>query len=415
MSDGANALPLTADAPRARAIRSLREWMESGVLRPGEPLPPERVLADKLGVGRATLQRALAVLESEGMLKFHGGHTRIVVDHRPTPAGMIRSAVALLSFYRNPTSDEIRSHWTEQTCRGALEEIRNQGLNALSFYLEQMAPDDVAKLAADHPMGVVVPEAGYPPRPIARELIDKLIECQVRFVVYGDWPQWANFDRVGSDHETGSYELTRWLVGQGCRRILMLWPEPTDAWWAKARRVGYERALKEVGVAPVPLRKMLALPAAGWDENATPAERFNAQARYLAGHLVDYVNTRSVIGGGESIDAIMLPTDLWVPPVVAACRVLGLRPNQDILIAGYDNYWQENPAQAFEPMGPAATVDKMNADLGRAMVQLLAARAEGKLPEEPQCRRVMPKLIVTKERHRNVDVGGCAISKDMVG
>ena len=57
----------------------------------------------------------------------------------------------------------------------------------------------------------------------------------------------------------------------------------------------------------------------------------------------------------------------------------------------------------------------MNADLGRAMVQLLAARAEGKLPEEPQCRRVMPKLIVTKERHRNVDVGGCAISKDLVG
>src|SRR5207248_1828373 len=238
---------LSGDAPRVRAIRSLREWIDQGILRPGEPLPPERVLAAKLNVGRATLQRALAVLESEGLLKFHGGHTRILVDNRQSPATMIRSAVALLSYYRDPTSQEIRSNWTEMTCRGALEEIRNLGRNALSFYLDQMTPDDVGKLAADHPMGVVIPEASYPPRPIARELLDKLIECQVRFVVYGDWPQWARFDRVASDHETGAYELTRWLVGQGCRSILMLWPEPTDAWWAKARRIGHERALKEVG------------------------------------------------------------------------------------------------------------------------------------------------------------------------
>ncbi len=399
-------LSLSGDAPRVRAIRSLREWIEQGVLRPGEPLPPERVLAQKLNVGRATLQRALAVLETEGLLRFHGGHTRIVVDMRQAAPGMIQNAVALLSFYREVSSKEIRSNWTEMTCRGALEEIRNQGRNALSFYLDQMAPDDVAKLAADHPMGVVIPESSYPPRPIARELLDKLIECQVRFVVYGDWVQWAKFDRVASDHETGNYELTRWLVGQGCRRILMLWPEPADAWWAKARRVGHERALREVGVQPLPLRKMLAPPTSGWDEHATPAERFNAQARYFAGHLYDYMDAP------EPIDAIMLPTDLFVPPVIAACRVLGRRPNQDLLVAGYDNYWEDNPAQQFEPLGPAATVDKLNGELGKEMVQLLAARAAGKLPAEPQCRRVIPKLIVTKERHRIVD-SACSIYADM--
>src|SRR3954465_421130 len=116
MPDNGEPTSLSGDAPRVRAMRNLREWIEKGVLRPGEPLPPERVLAQKLNVGRATLQRALAVLESEGLLKFHGGHTRIVVDTRQSPAGMIRSAVALLSFYRNPTSQEIRSNWTEMTC-----------------------------------------------------------------------------------------------------------------------------------------------------------------------------------------------------------------------------------------------------------------------------------------------------------
>jgi GntR family transcriptional regulator len=47
--------------------------IESGGLSPGEQLPPERDLSEKIGVNRMTLRRALHVLESQGLiLRKHG-------------------------------------------------------------------------------------------------------------------------------------------------------------------------------------------------------------------------------------------------------------------------------------------------------------------------------------------------------
>ncbi len=47
---------------------SLFDRIESGDLRPGDRLPPERELSKMLGVNRMTVRRALQVLESQGLL-----------------------------------------------------------------------------------------------------------------------------------------------------------------------------------------------------------------------------------------------------------------------------------------------------------------------------------------------------------
>jgi GntR family transcriptional regulator len=52
--------------------------IESGALSPGEQLPPERDLSEKIGVNRMTLRRALQVLESQGLIvRKHGVGTFI--------------------------------------------------------------------------------------------------------------------------------------------------------------------------------------------------------------------------------------------------------------------------------------------------------------------------------------------------
>jgi DNA-binding LacI/PurR family transcriptional regulator len=393
---------LKDEAPRVRALRTLRQWIESGELPSGEPLPPERELSRKLQVGRATLQRALSVLEDEGLIRFHGGHTRLVAGRRTSAAGaMLRSAVAVLSYFRDVAMSDRRDAWTEVTCRGAIDEVRERGWNALSFYLDRMTPQNVAELAADRPLGVVIPESNYPSNRISTELFAKLVECAVPFVVCGDWPEWSTFDRVFSDHELGAYEMTRWLVGQGCRRILMLWPEPLDIWWPQGRWAGYLRALAEVGVPVLPVQKMVPLPQGGWGE-AWSLDRFEAEARYFAGYLVDHLRQN------VDVDAIMLPTDLYSYPVAAACRMLGRVPNEDVIIAGYDNTWATSPYRKFEPVGPAVTVDRLNAQMGREMVRLLADRSEGTLGEPGEARRIAPKLVITGELRRTSE-GPCPI------
>ena len=196
-----------------------------------------------------------------------------------------------------------------------------------------------------------------------------------------------------TDHELGGYELTRWLVAQGCRRILMLWPEPLEIWWPKARLEGYRRALLELGMDPMPVQRMVPLPGDAWGEAGSP-QRFEAESRYFAGYMVEHLHQ------GNSVDAILLPTDSHVFPVASACRLLGRVPNKDVVLAGFDNTWQQSPYRRFETAGPAVTADRLNADLGREMMRLLAARAAGKLPKHAQAVRVPPNVIVTGELRR---------------
>lgn len=53
----------------------LREMISEGQLRPGDKLPPERDLCERLGIGRASLREALRSLEAAGVLELRKGRT----------------------------------------------------------------------------------------------------------------------------------------------------------------------------------------------------------------------------------------------------------------------------------------------------------------------------------------------------
>jgi GntR family transcriptional regulator, transcriptional repressor for pyruvate dehydrogenase complex len=67
---------LTPSTPRVIAT-VIRGLIHRGELSPGDRLPPERALADQLGVARVSLRDALAQLQHEGYLAArrgaHGG------------------------------------------------------------------------------------------------------------------------------------------------------------------------------------------------------------------------------------------------------------------------------------------------------------------------------------------------------
>src|SRR5439155_12480371 len=61
----------------ARIADALRERLTAGDPPPGELLPSEAALCDEYGVARNTVRRALAALESEGLIETLPGRGRV--------------------------------------------------------------------------------------------------------------------------------------------------------------------------------------------------------------------------------------------------------------------------------------------------------------------------------------------------
>jgi len=64
-----NLQKITIEKPMDKIISQIRSLIMSGELKPGDKLPPERKLAEHLGVGRASIRDAIKKLEFYGILK----------------------------------------------------------------------------------------------------------------------------------------------------------------------------------------------------------------------------------------------------------------------------------------------------------------------------------------------------------
>lgn len=85
------------------AASRIAQMISSGELRPGDRVPPERELAQTLGVSRGALREGLRSLESAGLLHARVGNGRFVAL-----AGSENASAALTSFMQlQPIGDVI--------------------------------------------------------------------------------------------------------------------------------------------------------------------------------------------------------------------------------------------------------------------------------------------------------------------
>ena len=66
-------------------------------------------------------------------------------------------------------------------------------------------------------------------------------------------------------------------------------------------------------------------------------ESWDADVRSVAGYFVELMNAKT------PPDAILTPSDRSVFGIAAALRVFGKKPNKDVALVGYDNYWADCP------------------------------------------------------------------------
>jgi GntR family transcriptional regulator, transcriptional repressor for pyruvate dehydrogenase complex len=119
------------ESPVDKIIRQLKQLISSGQLKPGDRLPAERILAERLGVGRGYVREAIMKLEFFGLLKTSPQSGTYV-------AGLsIKILDSLLGDVINLNKDDF----------GALIEARYyMELNAVKLAAERRTDSDIADL-----------------------------------------------------------------------------------------------------------------------------------------------------------------------------------------------------------------------------------------------------------------------------
>lgn len=376
---------LAARSPIQRTLDGIRRLIQAGGLKAGQRLPAEDALAAQFAVSRSTVRKALEALSDEGVVRREP-HRGCVVA-RETESDTATHAIVVVNnlLFSSPNFQQGggSSAGIQQGILHAAHALDRTALLVPIRFLDEAAAQ---RLLRSRPAGLAMlcwgQEGGR-----ARRLSELFHAAGIPVTAYGmeAYPEAVErYDRVQSDHESGIAQLLGLLARNGRRRALRVWTAPAETPWIAAHNRAYERVVPTLGMDLLPALQLPGIPPRVEDDPKV----FEMRTRLFAGYLAEHLH-----GQSAPPDAILVATDSETFPVAAACRILGLRPGEDILITGYDNYWHMAFERAFEPSVPFATVDKRNAAIGGELIRLLdqrIARPEG-LP--PQCSLVGQQVI----------------------
>jgi len=321
--------------------------INAGAFTPDKPIPTERELAESLGLSRLTVRRSIVELAQQGLLRrIPGRGTFIIIGAAKPPITAISLVLAgteipydlsgpffmhlLSGLYSTiqPATLSLRGMAT------SAEQMRDcQGMVALWVMDEQKLRD----LAA-----IGVPLVGY--------------ECA---------PDPANplFDNVSHANEVGSYTAACSLINLGHRDIGMVM-HPTTV--AAERRAGFERAMRQHGLA-------------------VPPERvYNSMATSEAGYAV---GRRLLLDPSKAPTALLCTDDTIAYGIMAAAQEHGRAVPGFMSIIGYGDLGKfTTPALSSVRMDIAAS--------GREAVRLLRERSAN--PSLPPRSIILPTEYIRR-------------------
>jgi GntR family transcriptional regulator, transcriptional repressor for pyruvate dehydrogenase complex len=160
--------PLKVPSLKAACVARLEALILSGQLKIGETLPPERKLAERLGVSRPVLHEALVDLAGKGLVHIQPRHGVQVSDFRNT--GSVALLDALLSYHNGELDAsflsslmEMRMLMETETARLAAGAVTEAQIAEFESLLRQEATIDrqdiIALAASDFAFHLLVANA----------------------------------------------------------------------------------------------------------------------------------------------------------------------------------------------------------------------------------------------------------------
>ncbi|WP_148252920.1 transcriptional regulator GlcC [Aidingimonas lacisalsi] len=170
MSSSSQEIGVSSRTPDAVAAK-LEQLILDGVFRPGQLLPSERRLCDRLGVSRSSLREGLRALRSKGIIETRQGRGSVVAQLLPG-----RDDSPLMYLFRDHPRTlydllEVRSLLEGESARLAAERgtpadkvVIRRRYEAMHDYVQSTCDVDVEHLARlDHSFHLAICQASHNP------------------------------------------------------------------------------------------------------------------------------------------------------------------------------------------------------------------------------------------------------------
>lgn len=346
---------------------ALRKEICEGAWMKGEKLPNETQLAKRFDCSLGTVSKAMSLLAHEGLVvrKARAGTT--VVRNSDEPVANSTQLDAFAFIYPSEKHEGIR-----RTVAGFQDAAQENGRRTLTLTTGtdyRKEAELIARLKEFDVKGAVIysiiqnPEDQvYVSQILSRTAFPIVLAC---INLPGmDLPA-AFFD----DFHAG-YTMTKYLLGKGLRKIGFL-----SSSRAPDGCHGYQWALKEAGVAPMP-------------ELVLMEQGMRADFQNFLGEPVEraeeYLRARS------GLEAVVCGHDFLALGVIEAAQRIGLRVPKDLKVTGIDDYGMSATAPV-----PLTTYHVPYEEIGKAAFQLLSEKvATGTVPLLE--RRLTGHLVVRK-------------------
>jgi GntR family transcriptional regulator, transcriptional repressor for pyruvate dehydrogenase complex len=138
MPESSHLRPLARPRLYEQVAQQILGWVRESGLRAGDRLPPERELASRLGVSRATVSQALVAMEVVGVVAVRHGDGTVLVESAGTS-----KVVDALRRHTRQLPDIIEAREALESKLAALAAVRRteEDLARIDHALEAMAAD----------------------------------------------------------------------------------------------------------------------------------------------------------------------------------------------------------------------------------------------------------------------------------
>jgi len=322
----------------------LRAQIVNGNLSPGTKIPTERNLAERYGVSRPTVIRALNDLVNEGLIERRVGAGSFVTKIDP-PKEALNFGLLVPGLGRGEIFEPICARIAERaptdgftlswggTTRGT--DGGSTILHAVESYVKQRVD------------GIFFQPVEFDPEleRINHDVIDLLQASQIPVVLldadYKAFPERGDFDIVGINNVRAAWVATEHLIKQGAQRVDFV-STPLIATTAVSRLGGYRLALTS---------NCIVLDAE-WEHSINPEDIAQVQQMIASG-------ARDIMCVTDEIAALLIPI----------LERLEYRVPDDIRIVGFDDVKYARLVRV-----PLTTMKQPCAAIGDAAVDAMLSR-----------------------------------------